>query len=108
MANFFSTSQVQEFLMKNINDTMQDMTPEDILSTLLDKLSDLTSESLDKRSLYTGRDIQDLRDYLVNQVMSLTDQWTDFNESDVGMVLIELIAGLGDMLGFYLDKQTLE
>lgn len=108
MANFFSTSQVQEFLMKNINDTMQDMTPEDILSTLLDKLSDLTSESLDKRSLYTGRDIQDLRDYLVNQVMTLTDQWTDFNESDVGMVLIELIAGLGDMLGFYLDKQTLE
>ena len=38
----------------------------------------------------------------------MTDKWTDFNESDTGMVLVELMAGLADMLGFYLDKSTLE
>lgn len=57
---------------------------------------------------YTNRDIQQIRKYLVNLVHQLTDDWTDFNESDVGMVLIELMAGYADMMGFYLDKQALE
>lgn len=68
----------------------------------------LSNKGTDKRRIYTSRDIQDIRNYLVNIVESLTDEWTDFNESDAGMVLIELMSGLADMLGFYLDKQTLE
>lgn len=68
----------------------------------------LSKPKVDKRSIYTSRDIQDIRNYLVNTVEELTDEWTDFNESDAGMVLIELMSGLADMLGFYLDKQTLE
>lgn len=68
----------------------------------------LSKPKVDKRSIYTSRDIQDIRNYLVNTVEDLTDEWTDFNESDAGMVLIELMSGLADMLGFYLDKQTLE
>ena len=58
---------------------------------------------------YTGRDIQDIRDNLVKLVQKLdNNSWTDFNESDIGMAFIEIAAGLGDMLGFYLDKQALE
>lgn len=108
MNNFFSVDQINEFLMKTVTKDFENMTSDEILSTLMTGVDAMRSEPLDKRTLYTGRDIQDVRDYLVNQVMTLTDKWTDFNESDTGMVLIELIAGLADILGFYLDKQTLE
>ena len=57
---------------------------------------------------YTSRDIVALRKDLVARAKELTNDWTDFNESDLGMVFIELMAGMGDMLGFYLDKQALE
>lgn len=38
----------------------------------------------------------------------LTDRWTDFNESDLGVVLLELFCGVGDMLAYYLDAQAAE
>lgn len=57
---------------------------------------------------YTGRDIAAIRKELINLVPKLTDKWTDFNESDLGMVLIELMAGNQDMQNFYLDTQTFE
>lgn len=57
---------------------------------------------------YTNRDIKSIRDQLINQAKELTSDWTDFNESDLGMVFIELMSGVADMLGFYLDKQAME
>lgn len=57
---------------------------------------------------YTGRDIAAIRKELINLVPKLTDKWTDFNESDLGMVLIELMAGNQDMQNFYLDTQAFE
>lgn len=108
MSNFFSADQIESMLQKTITADFELMTYDEILSTLINKVEDMKGEELDKRTLYTGRSIQDVRDYLVNQVIELTDKWTDFNESDTGVVLIELIAGLADMLGFYLDKNTLE
>ena len=57
---------------------------------------------------YTNRDIVSIRKELINTIPKLTDKWTDFNESDLGITLIELIAGVQDMQNFYLDTQAFE
>jgi len=57
---------------------------------------------------YTARDYDAIRKELVARIPSLTDQWTDFNPTDPGMVLLELFCGIADMLNFYLDAQTAE
>ena len=108
MSNFFSADQVENMLRKVVTKEFEVMTQDEILDTLINGVEDLKGEELDKRTLYTGRNISDVTDYLVTKIMELTDKWTDFNESDTGMVLIELVSGLADMLGFYLDKNTLE
>jgi hypothetical protein len=57
---------------------------------------------------YTNRDIVSIRKELINTIPKLTDKWTDFNESDLGITLIELMAGVQDMQNFYLDTQAFE
>jgi phage-related baseplate assembly protein len=57
---------------------------------------------------YTNKDYEAVRAELVQRIPTITDRWTDFNESDLGMVLLELFCGLGDMLLFYLDNQANE
>lgn len=57
---------------------------------------------------YTAKDFEEIRDQLVNAIPLVTDRWTDFNESDVGVTLLELWAAIGDMLAFYLDQQANE
>ena len=108
MSNFFSIEQIKQFILKNVDSTYEGLDSQQIATNLIARLSSLSSESDDKRTLYTGRDITDLRNYLIKLVQDTTDKWTDFNESDVGMVILELISGIGDMLGFYLDKNTKE
>ena len=62
---------------------------------------------------YTRKDISDIRAYLISLIDDLcnkygTKSWTDRNESDLGMVFVELAAGVADMMNFYIDKQALE
>lgn len=57
---------------------------------------------------YTDRDINALRKKVVNLVRKETTQWSDFNDSDIGMVLLDVVAGLCDYCNFYLDKQANE
>lgn len=57
---------------------------------------------------YSGRSVLDIRRELINLVPRLTDKWTDFNESDLGVTLIELIASVQDMQNFYFDTQAFE
>lgn len=57
---------------------------------------------------YTGRDTVDIRRTLVDLIPQLTDKWRDFNESDLGMTILELIAGAQDMQNFYFDTQAFE
>lgn len=57
---------------------------------------------------YTGRDVSDIRKELIDMIPSLTEYWTDFNESDLGIAMIELIAGAQDMQNFYFDTQAFE
>ena len=61
-----------------------------------------------KKLSYTGRDASEIRRELIDMIPGLTDKWTDFNESDLGIILIELIAGAQDMQNFYFDTQTFE
>ena len=55
-----------------------------------------------------AKDYTALRQALLDRVPQLTDRWTDRNPSDIGMVLLELFCGVGDMLAYYLDAQTAE
>jgi len=57
---------------------------------------------------YSNKDYESLRQELLARVPQLTDRWTDFNESDLGVVLLELFCGVGDMLAYYLDVQAAE
>ena len=57
---------------------------------------------------YTGRDQVDIRREMVSLVPSLTDKWKDFSPSDLGMVILELIAGAQDLQNFYFDNQAFE
>lgn len=57
---------------------------------------------------YTNRDYESLRAALLAKIPLLTPKWTDFNSSDLGMVLLELFCGLGDMLAYYQDNQAAE
>jgi len=57
---------------------------------------------------YTNKDYEAVRAELIQRIPTITDRWTDFNESDLGMVLLELFCGLADMLLFYLDNQANE
>ncbi len=57
---------------------------------------------------YTNKDYESLRRELLGKVPQLTDRWTDFNASDLGVVLLELFCGVGDMLAYYLDAQAAE
>ena len=61
-----------------------------------------------KNLSYTNRDFNKIREDIIRNVNSITTKWTDFNESDLGMVFIEALAGVSDMLNFYLDNQSLE
>lgn len=57
---------------------------------------------------YSNKNYESLRQELLARVPQLTDRWTDFNESDLGVVLLELFCGVGDMLAYYLDAQATE
>lgn len=57
---------------------------------------------------YSNKDYESLRRELIARVPQLTDRWTDFNASDLGVVLLELFCGVGDMLAYYLDAQAAE
>ncbi len=57
---------------------------------------------------YINKDYESIRQELLAKVPQLTDRWTDFNASDLGVVLLELFCGIGDMLTYYLDAQAAE
>ena len=57
---------------------------------------------------YTSRDFDSIKTDLINSISSLTNIWTSREQSDPGMVLVTLMAALGDMLSFNMDKQSLE
>lgn len=57
---------------------------------------------------YVNKDYESIREELLSRIPQLTDRWTDFNASDLGVVLLELFAGIADMLAYYVDAQAAE
>ncbi|MEN6521092.1 MAG: baseplate J/gp47 family protein [Armatimonadota bacterium] len=57
---------------------------------------------------YVNKDYESIREELMSRIPQLTDRWTDFNASDLGVVLLELFAGIADMLAYYIDAQAAE
>lgn len=63
-----------------------------------------------RRSIrYFGKDFETLKKELSDHLkVYFPDIYQDFNESSVGIMLAELMAFIGDNLGFYLDKKFSE
>ncbi|CAM2070205.1 putative baseplate assembly protein [Sulfidibacter corallicola] len=57
---------------------------------------------------YSRRDYESIRRDLIAKIPLLTDQWTDHNPSDLGMVLLELFAAVGDLLAHHQDTIAAE
>ena len=57
---------------------------------------------------YTSRDYDSILKELLNTIPLLSKDWTSREESDPGIVLVKLMAMVGDMLSYNLDKQALE
>lgn len=62
---------------------------------------------------FQRRDLKEIRDYIVSLIDGLceqygTEEWTDRNAGDLGMLFVELAAVSGDLLNFYIDNQANE
>lgn len=53
---------------------------------------------------FSSRDYQSIRQDLINAVPTFLPTWTSTDPNDMGVVLIELFAMVGDILNFYLDR----
>lgn len=54
---------------------------------------------------YQARDFQSIKESLIEYARQNFPGWTDFNESEQGLILIELYALVGDSLHYYIDRQ---
>ncbi|MHB1001990.1 MAG: baseplate J/gp47 family protein [Armatimonadota bacterium] len=57
---------------------------------------------------YVNKDYDSIREELIDRIPQLTERWTDFNASDLGVVLLDLFTGIADMLAYYIDAQAAE
>jgi len=57
---------------------------------------------------YTSREYLSIFEDLYKAIPTMTDKWTSREETDPGIVLVKLMAMLGDMLSYTQDKQALE
>ena len=60
------------------------------------------------RIIYTDKDYINILDDLINSIQGITQKWNTTDENDIGMVLVKLMAMLGDMLFYNMDMQALE
>lgn len=60
------------------------------------------------RISYTDKDYANILDDLINSISGITQKWNTTDINDPGMVLVRLMAILGDMLFYNQDMQSLE
>lgn len=53
---------------------------------------------------YTAKDYEALREALLELARERLPEWTDHSANDLGVVLVELFAGMGDVLAYYQDR----
>ena len=62
-----------------------------------------------KQLNYSSRDFLSIREDLINYVKQYyPDSLSDFTENDLGVLFIELIAGLGDSLNYQINRRFQE
>lgn len=52
----------------------------------------------------TAKDFATLKAEMLEAIPGLSPEWTNLNEGDLGIVLVNLMAGVGDMLAWYIDR----
>lgn len=57
---------------------------------------------------YTSKDFTSIKNDLIAAIPALSDTWTSRDDGDPGIVLVNLMAALGDMISYNNDKQSLE
>ena len=57
---------------------------------------------------YTSKDYEAFRHDMINLIPYLMPEYTDFSESDAGVMLVELNAYVADILSYYQDRQANE
>lgn len=57
---------------------------------------------------YSNRDYANIKNELLAKIPLITSKWTDWNEADLGITILELFTGLADMMSFYLDRMASE
>ncbi len=57
---------------------------------------------------WTGSDYDAIRADLVDKIAAAFPEWTDASPANPGMVLVELMAYVGDLVRYYQDRQVLE
>ena len=57
---------------------------------------------------YTSRDFQAIRADLMKAIPFFTPEWTDLNETDLGVVMLSLVSMVGDGLHYYVDRAANE
>lgn len=60
------------------------------------------------RIRYTSRDFDTIRADCIGSIQNFVPEYTDHNESDLGIVLIDHFAGIEDQVNFYIDKEVNE
>ena len=68
----------------------------------------MTTSTLQRNLDYTDRDFASLRFRLQDLIQGVYSNWTDFNEATFGNILLEMMAHVGDVIGFYQDNQAAE
>ena len=63
---------------------------------------------MDNLLRYTSRDYNTIKEDLISMINSVNSEWTNREESDPGIMLLSLMAALGDNLSFNMDMQALE
>jgi hypothetical protein len=57
---------------------------------------------------YTNNDFASLKEALLTKIPQLAPSWTNLNEGEMGMAILNMVAGVGDMLDFYINRSAEE
>lgn len=55
---------------------------------------------------YIERDYQDILSAVVERIPNITPEWTDWNQSDIGIAILQLFSGMAEMLAYTEDQHA--
>ena len=55
---------------------------------------------------YIERDYQDILSAVVERIPNITPEWTDWNQSDIGIAILQLFSGMTEMLAYTEDQHA--